>query len=1113
MHDKGTHPIHLTQRNLFKFFCTSLILFALALVSASMNSESYAPDNAESLYPCGKCQTPVTYDHKGLQCDTCSMWYHAPCQRVGDQQYEFLAESSCSWHCTRCNSHNFSSRKTQDLSSFDTGNTYSILDQSPDFSPLETSTPHKSKQPKKTKTTDTPLKIANINFRSIRGKKPQFYSFLDFHNPDIVIGTETWLTPDIHDSELFPPDLGYTVYRRDRTGPKGGGVIILVKSSFQSQAKPEFNTNAEIIWIQLNLIGSKSALIGAYYKPHELDQTSFDELGKSLDLIKQSNSQIWLLGDFNLPKIDWELLTPTPDCDYQTFYTDCLETFSDCLLEQMVTSPTRGPNTLDLFFTTNPTLVKTVSVIPGLSDHDIVLAEVNSRPQLTKQVPRDIPLYKKADWDQLKQSMRDLYEELQSSPATTDIQVLWDKFAGRLQHEIDTHIPIRKAGTKDGFPWINQEIRRLIRKRDKLYRRWSRSGRPDDQKKFLDQKHLVRRITDRAYEKYLKDILGINNDGDDLDDPPKVKTKKLYSLLKHSKQDSSGIASLKADNKTYTEDSEKANALNGQFHSVFSPKSPISLKQLAQRTLQDLHDSGLNQPLRPSPHPKMPEIHVSQSGIEKLLKGLNPHKAAGPDKFKPIVLQTLHKELAPILQLIYQRSLDSGKLPSIWKEANVSPIFKKGDKSDPANYRPISLTCVLCKVLEHVVASSISRHFTEQNILFDLQHGFREKRSCETQLIMLVDELAKNMQAKKQTDLILLDFSKAFDKVAHEKLLLKLHFYGIRGNTLNWIKDFLDNRSQSVLLNGSNSDSIPVSSGVPQGSVLGPILFLAYINDLPDQVKSRVRLFADDTAMYLALDKQGDSEILQKDLESLEKWEKLWDMSFNPSKCQVIHVTRSKSPSQAIYYLHGCALESVSSAKYLGVTVSEDLSWSDHINNITKKANQTLGFIKRNIRVHNRDLKSTAYKTLVRPQLEYASTVWSPHTDQDIGKLESVQRRAARWVTRDYRQTSSVSTMLQDLNWRTLDQRRIDSRLVLLYKVTYDLVAIPASDYLIRNTRPSSRNHSYAYRQITTLRDYYKYTFFPRTIIHWNALPPHIPVLPTLAQFSIAVCQIAHKTP
>ena len=230
---------------------------------------------------------------------------------------------------------------------------------------------------------------------------------------------------------------------------------------------------------------------------------------------------------------------------------------------------------------------------------------------------------------------------------------------------------------------------------------------------------------------------------------------------------------------------------------------------------------------------------------------------------------------------------------------------------------------------------------------------------------MLVDELAKNMQLGKQTDLILLDFSKAFDKVAHEKLLLKLHLYGIRGDILNWIKDFLDNRNQSVLVNCSNSDSIPVSSGVPQGSVLGPILFLAYINDLLDQIRSRVRLFADDTAMYLALDRQDKSDILQKHHESLEKWEKLWDMSFNPSKSQVIHVTRRKKPFQTKYNLYGCVLVSVPSAKYLGVTISEDLKWTDHINDISKKANQTLGFLKRNIRVHNRDLKSTALKTTI----------------------------------------------------------------------------------------------------------------------------------------------------
>ena len=215
----------------------------------------------------------------------------------------------------------------------------------------------------------------------------------------------------------------------------------------------------------------------------------------------------------------------------------------------------------------------------------------------------------------------------------------------------------------------------------------------------------------------------------------------MYSLLKHSKQDSSGVAPLKSDGRTLSDDCEKSNAINRQFQSVFSPKSPEHLSSLAQWKLQELNDQGC---------------------IEKLLKSLNPHKAADPDQFKPIVLQTLHAELAPILQVIFQKWLDSGKLPYIRKEANVSPIFKKGDKSDPANYRPISLTCVLCKVLEHIVASNLTKHLANSNILFELQHGFREKRSCDTQLVMLVDEISKNMQLGKQTDMILLDFNKAW---------------------------------------------------------------------------------------------------------------------------------------------------------------------------------------------------------------------------------------------------------------------------------------------------------------------------------------------------------------
>ena len=196
------------------------------------------------------------------------------------------------------------------------------------------------------------------------------------------------------------------------------------------------------------------------------------------------------MGDFNLLKVDWQSLAPTLDYKFPTFYRECLEVFNDCLLEQTVTSPTQGKHILDLFFTSNPTLIDNVSILPGLSDHDIVPVLVNTIPSQTKQVPRNIPLYKKADWDQFKQTMRDFQSELLTA---INVQELWDKFVSQLEQGIDKFIPTRKAGTRNGFPWINQEIRRLMRKMKKLYKRMKRSGRPNDTKKFLEYKHLGQR--------------------------------------------------------------------------------------------------------------------------------------------------------------------------------------------------------------------------------------------------------------------------------------------------------------------------------------------------------------------------------------------------------------------------------------------------------------------------------------------------------------------------------------------------------------------------------------------------------------------------------------------
>ena len=274
----------------------------------------------------------------------------------------------------------------------------------------------------------------------------------------------------------------------------------------------------------------------------------------------------------------------------------------------------------------------------------------------------------------------------------------------------------------------------------------------------------------------------------------------------------------------------------------------------------------------------MQDFDISTAGVAKLLSILNVTKAAGPDAIRPIVLKELSQVVAPFITVIFQTSLDSGTVPTDWKKAQVCPLFKKAKKTDPSNYRSISLICILCKTMEHIIASQLTKHFNRNNILFDLQLGFRERRSCETQLIQLIEYLARTMTMGKQTDLILLDFSKAFDEVNPLKLLYKLQVHGVQDKALRWTESFLVGRSQTVVLDGESSDELPVSSGAPQGSVLGPILFLLYINDLPDSLQSPVHLFADDTAVYLTVHGQEYTATLQNDLDILQEWERIWDL-------------------------------------------------------------------------------------------------------------------------------------------------------------------------------------------------------------------------------------------
>ncbi len=434
------------------------------------------------------------------------------------------------------------------------------------------------------------------------------------------------------------------------------------------------------------------------------------------------------------------------------------------------------------------------------------------------------------------------------------------------------------------------------------------------------------------------------------------------------------------------------------------------------------------------------------------------------------------------------QSLEIGEIPDDWKSANVSPLYKKNDRTEAVNYRPVSLTCICCKILEHIVSSNINSHLEEHGIISPNQHAFRKGHSCETQLSHVINDLSKSLDKKKQIDSFILDFEKAFDTVSHDLLKTKLRGYGIDIKTLNWIDAFLSNRKQSVVVNGHKSKISNVISGVPQGTVLGPLLFSLYINDIMEGVDSTVRLFADDCVCYREINNIEDCKKFQDDIDKLTAWAKKWQMRFQPSKCNIMQLHRKRNIIDYDYKLGDTVLEKVDSIKYLGVTITKDLSWNNHIRNVCNKANRTLGLLKRNLSKCPSEVKMQAYKGLVRPILEYSSPIWDPYTVTLQDQLEATQKRAARFISNNYEYTpGSMTNILNSLNLPSLKERRTQSRLILFYKGLKKFANIPLEDLQIPKRRLRNM-HDQHFNQIYASTDVFKYSLIPRTIKDWNVL-------------------------
>ena len=524
---------------------------------------------------------------------------------------------------------------------------------------------------------------------------------------------------------------------------------------------------------------------------------------------------------------------------------------------------------------------------------------------------------------------------------------------------MDTHIPQKKITSRWNLPWITADIKRLCRRKKRAWDAGKRNHNSHAWKRYLKLNQQVKVSLQRAHRDYIDNILNVN-----ITENPK----KVYSYIKQKKSGESSIPVLKPDNIIISDSTEKAEALNAQYTSQFTREPDDDLPELD------------NNPVSP-----MSDIQFTVPGIEKLLNNLNPSKASGPDLLPTRILKTVSKEIAPVLCAIYQQSYNTGHVPLDWQQANVTAVFKKGDKTNPANYRPVSLTCILCKTMEHVIYSQTMGHLDKHDILVHFQHGFRPNHSCETQLLNTVEDLSHRLDKRKTTDLLILDFSKAFDTVPHRRLLLKMKHYGITGKTNKWIESWLCHRQQRVVLYGTASTDSQVLSGVPQGTVLGPLVFLLYVNDIGDKIspQTTIKLFADDALLYRSINNPSDQIQLQQDLDTMIEWSKTWLMRFNAKKCHLLKITRQREPLQTQYSIDDSQLEEVQHHPYLGVELTSDLTWKSHITIISARANRILNLLRRHLYGCSQEVKSRTFTTLVRPHLEYSSTVWDPYFKQD----------------------------------------------------------------------------------------------------------------------------------
>ena len=869
--------------------------------------------------------------------------------------------------------------------------------------------------------------------------------------------TESHLTEEVKDEEVHIP--GFNPIRCDRKDREQGGVIMYVNESIEVRENSKFsNGTCELLTLKLPQL---NYCIICLYRPPNTSSEKFSEPLKLIDdCIKTCGSEekVFFVGDMNFLFLKWKtvddevtypVITTGDTTENQNQAKLMIELTDRYFMHQVITEPTRESNILDLLFSTHSDEITNISiekVSNVLSDHNFVYFNIpgkerssqaakQAQPYILQQDLSDFQFWsEKCNWVKVKEHLQntDWNSIIDSS---TDINSDLEHLYKTVYDACSQNIPVKRKATEKVIP-KDREI--LMRKR-KLLRRKLNSTHNINNKRNRDKINMkivnieVQLMRSHENERQRNESKVILN--------TKRNTKAFFKYSKQFTKRKNNIGPLMNENGSKTDiPEEMCEILKTQYEKAFN-KTPADKEiKIDQANVLDnekeIHINDFFSEDSPFHH-----IDITTTDVISAISETKLNSSPGPDNFPPIILHKCKEELASPLRSIMKKSLETSKVPQKWKTANITCIHKGGDKSQAVNYRPVSLTSVISKLLERIIRWYMILYLELNDAFPESQHGFRSGRSTVSQLLEHYESIIEALELKSNIDIIMLDYSKAFDKINISILLQKLKKLGIGGEVGRWIGNFLIGRKQCVSVNRKLSEPSEIISGVPQGTILAPVLFLVYIADIGDKIThSNITSYADDSKTSKIIKQHGDAHLLQCDLHQLFKWTAENLMSFNVEKFEVLRIGKNEQLKQETKYTtpDGTNLPEKSTVKDLGVTFNNTGDFHDHIDTKKAKGKSIAGLILRTFLTRDPAPLMMLFKTLVIPIVEYGSIIWSPYKKCEISQLEGIQRTYTSKL--QGLEDLNYHQRLRELKIYSLERRRERYDILYSYKIMKKLV-------------------------------------------------------------------------